>query len=71
MLFFYIRFQYYTLAIDYINKCLNIIDILIADNIDLDKTFIITSLFRKIRCLVGLRNFKLANDELNKLKEDK
>ena len=67
----YIRFQYYTLAIDYINKCLNIIDILIADNIDLDKTFIITSLFRKIRCLVGLRNFKLANDELNKIKEDK
>ena len=31
----------------------------------------ITSLFRKIKCLVGLRNFKLAYEEYIKIKEDK
>ena len=67
----YIRFQYYTQAINYINKCLDIIDLLIEDNKELDKTIIITSIFRKIRCFVGLRNFKMANDELIKIKEDK
>ena len=67
----YIRFKYYTIGIEYIDKCLNIIDILIEDNKDLDKTFIMTSLFRKIRCFVGLRNFKIAHDEFIKIKEDK
>jgi len=69
----YIRYKYFTKGLEYINKCIELIEFLIQKNKDndIDKSFIITSLFRKIKCLVGLRNFKLAYEEYIKIKEDK
>jgi len=68
----YIRYKYFTKGLEYIDKCIKLIDILIQkNNDDIDKSFIITSLFRKIKCLVGLRNFKLAYEAYIKIKEDK
>ena len=69
----YIKYQYYTKGLENIDKCFNLIDILAQENKNniLDETFILTSLFRKIRCLLGLRNFKNAYELLIKIKEDK
>ena len=69
----YIRYKYFTKGLEYIEECIKLIDLLIQKNNDdgIDKSFIITSLFRKIKCLVGLRNFKLAYEEYIKIKEDK
>ena len=69
----YIKYQYYTKGLENIDKCFNLIDNLAQENKNniLDETFILTSLFRKIRCLLGLRNFKNAYKLLIKIKEEK
>ena len=69
----YIRYKYFTKGLEYIDKCINLIDLLIQEDNDddIDISFIMTSLFRKIKCLVGLRNFKLAYEAYIKIKEDK
>ena len=69
----YIRYKYFTKGLEYIDKCINLIDLLIQEDNDddIDISFIMTSLFRKIKCLVGLRNFKLAYEAYIKLKKTK
>lgn len=67
----YLRYKYYTKGIEYIDKCFDLIDNLIKDiKEQLDKTFIMTSLFRKIKCYYGLRNFIKSHEIYMKIKED-
>ena len=70
----YIRYPYYTKGLDYIEKCFNLLNYLIEEkkeNNIIDKTFILTSLFRKIKCFIGLRDYKKAYELLIQIKEDK
>ena len=68
----YINCEYYSKGLKYINKCFNILNSYIIENKEnFDSSFIITSLFRKIRCNVGLRKFKEAYDLLKLIKENK
>ena len=69
----YIRYKYFTKGLDYINKCFNTLDILINEKKDesIDKSFIMTSLLRKLKCFIGLRNFEKAYETFNKIKDDK
>ena len=68
-----LRYKYYTKALDYINKCFDLLDIFLQENKidDIDKTFIMTSIFRKIKCFVKLRNFQKAYDVYKKIKDKK
>ena len=57
----YIQYGYFTKALDCINKSIDKIKICFNNNKDeVDKKFILKSLLRKLRCFLGLRNFKEA-----------
>ena len=68
----YIKYQYYSKGLEYIDKCFKLLDTLIQDNKNnIDKSFIMISLLRKIECFMGLRNYKKAFEIFNKIKQDK
>ena len=68
----YIQYKYFTKGLEYINKAFDAINNCIANNIDeIEQKFIIKLFLRKLRCFIGLRNFKEAHDLLAKIQKDK
>ena len=67
----YIKYQYFTKGLEYINKSIDIIDDCLKQNIEnkIDKNFIIKSHLRKLRCFIGLRKFKEAYTYLERIKD--
>ena len=67
----YIQYKYYSKGLEFINKSFDIINIILKNNVEqIDQKFLIKLFFRKLRCFIGLRNFKEAFDYLEKLKND-
>ena len=68
----YIKYGYYTKALEFINKCLsNVKKIITNDKNSFKKTFIIISLIKQIKCFVNLRKYKEANELLLEIKNQK
>jgi tetratricopeptide (TPR) repeat protein len=65
----YIQYKYYSKGLEFINKSFDIIKIILKNNVEqIDQKFLIKLFFRKLRCFIGLRNFKEAYEYLEKIK---
>ena len=68
----YIQYPYYTKALESINKSFDTYNDYIKINKDkIDHTLIIKLFTRKLRCFIGLRNFKEAYEFFETIKNDK